>query len=41
MKTQGVLAVARGSNEVKTRRKSKTRAKSVKKSQKLYFDLFD
>jgi hypothetical protein len=35
MTTQGVVAVARRSNEVKTRRKPKTRAKSVKKSKKV------
>jgi hypothetical protein len=33
--TQGVVAAARRSNEVKMRRKPKTRAKSVKKSRKV------
>jgi hypothetical protein len=32
--TQGVVAAARRSNEVKMRRKLKTRAKSVKKGKK-------
>jgi hypothetical protein len=42
MTTQGVVVAARRSNEVKMRRKPKTRAKSVKKSKScISIDLID